>query len=86
MKVIQFKAEWCGPCRQQTKEFEEHPLQDVEFQAIDIDEDEDEEDLTTQYKVMSLPTIILLKDNDIIKKWVGLTQVSEIQEVINNNK
>ena len=45
MKLLQFKASWCNPCKLQTKEFEENPL-DIELQPIDVDEDN--EDLATK--------------------------------------
>ena len=38
MKLLQFKAVWCNPCKMQTKEFEENPL-DIELQPIDVDND-----------------------------------------------
>lgn len=79
MKLLQFKASWCGPCKQQTKLFEESPLS-IELQGIDIDEDED--GLVEKYKVMSIPTMILINNDDIIKKWVGVTPVENIEKEI----
>lgn len=80
MKLLQFKAVWCNPCKQQTKEFEENPL-DIELQPIDVDEDN--EDLATKYKVMSIPTMILLSDNEeILNRWTGFTKSSTINEFI----
>lgn len=79
MKLLQFKASWCGPCKQQTKLFEEKPLS-IELQGIDIDEDED--GLVEKYKVMSIPTMILINNDDIIKKWVGITPVENIEKEI----
>ena len=79
MKLLQFKASWCNPCKLQTKEFEENPL-DIELQPIDVDEDN--EDLATKYKVMSIPTMILLDKDTIVNKWVGFTTSSTINEFI----
>ena len=80
MKLLQFKASWCNPCKLQTKEFEENPL-DIELQPIDVDEDN--EDLATKYKVMSIPTMILLSDNEeILNRWTGLTKSNTINEFI----
>lgn len=79
MKLLQFKAVWCNPCKMQTKEFEENPL-DIELQPIDVDEDN--EDLATKYKVMSIPTMILLDKDTIVNKWVGFTKSSTINEFI----
>lgn len=80
MKLLQFKASWCNPCKQQTKEFEDNPL-NIELQSIDVDEDN--EDLATKYKVMSIPTMILLSDNEeILNRWTGLTKSNTINEFI----
>lgn len=80
MKLLQFKASWCGPCKMQTKEFEENPV-DVELVPIDIYEDD--KDLATQYGIRSIPTMILVGDNDkVLNKWVGVTKSSTINEFI----
>lgn len=80
MKLLQFKASWCNPCKQQTKEFGENPV-DVDLEVIDVDDDN--EDLATKYKVMSIPTMILLSDNEeILNRWTGLTKSNTINEFI----
>ena len=85
MKLIKFSAEWCGPCRTQKKEFETKPLDNVEL--IEINIDEDDEALTSKYKVMSIPTLVLINDNDeVINKWVGFTKSEVINEFIQNLK
>lgn len=80
MKLLQFKAVWCNPCKQQTKEFEENPV-DVELVPIDVDEDD--KDLATKYSIRSIPTMILLSDNEeILNRWTGVTKSSIINEFI----
>ena len=80
MKLLQFKASWCGPCKQQTKEFEENPI-DVEVVAVDINEDK--EDLSTKFSIRSIPTMILIGDHDeVICRWVGFTRSSIINNFI----
>ena len=80
MKLLQFKAVWCNPCKQQTKEFKENPV-DVELEAIDVDEDD--KDLATQYSIRSIPTMVLVGDNDeVINRWTGVSKSSTINEFI----
>lgn len=80
MKLLQFKAVWCSPCKIQTKEFEENPV-DAELEAIDIDEDD--KGLVTKYSIRSVPTMILLSDNgEILNRWTGVTKSSTINEFI----
>lgn len=81
MKMFKFYAQWCGPCKQQAKEFEEHPV-NVEVESIDIDDDA--EDLVSKYHVMSIPTLILLDENDeLLKRWTGFTKSENINKFIN---
>ena len=80
MKLLQFKAVWCNPCKQQTKELEENPV-DVELVPIDVDEDD--KDLAAKYSIRSIPTMILLSDNEeILNRWTGVTKSSIINEFI----
>ena len=80
MKLLQFKASWCNPCKQQTKEFEKNPV-DVELETIDTDEDD--KDLATKYSIRSIPTMILMGDNDeVINRWTGFTKSSTINQSI----
>lgn len=80
MKLLQFKASWCGPCKMQTKEFEENP---VDTELVPIDVDEDKEDLATKYNVRAVPTMVLVGDNDeVLNKWVGITKSGTINEFI----
>lgn len=79
MKIIKFGAPWCGQCKVMANELKETPL-DVPIEEISVDKDE--KDLTTLFGVRSLPTLILLKGDDEIKRWVGLTKPSEINDYI----
>lgn len=84
MKLLQFKAVWCSPCKMQTKEFEENPI-DVEVVAVDIDEDK--EDLSTKFSIRAIPTMILIGDNDeMLHRWTGYTKSSTINGFINESR
>lgn len=62
MKVIKFGASWCGPCRTVGPILHEvvNEIGNIELEDIDIEENEE---LIQQYKVKSVPTIVLI-DND----------------------
>ena len=81
MKVLDFYADWCGPCQMMKPILEQvekdHP--EVEFRAINIDE---EQELSEKYGVMSIPTLIIM-DGDVIEETlVGMKSKAEIEAVI----
>lgn len=80
MKLLKFGAEWCGSCRLQAREFNENPV-NVEVQSIDVDDDT--EDLSSKYKVLSIPVLALVNDKgELIHKWIGFTKSEVINKYI----
>ncbi len=83
MKVLDFYADWCGPCQMMAPILEEiekeHP--EVEFVKINID---DQQEMAEKYEVMSIPTLIFLDDNEeIIETFVGMKSKQDIEKALN---
>jgi thioredoxin 1 len=81
--LMDFYADWCGPCKMQSPIFEDlaKDLSDkVEFRKINVDK---EGDLAIEKGIMVVPTIILEKDGVEVQKWMGFTSKEELIKAIN---
>jgi thioredoxin 1 len=81
--LMDFYADWCGPCKTQGPIFEDlaKDFNDkVEFRKINVDK---EGDLAVEKGIMVVPTIILEKDGVEVQKWMGVTSREELIKAIN---
>lgn len=84
LKLTDFYADWCGPCKMQGPIFEDlaKDFSDkVEFQKINVDK---EGDLALDKGIRVVPTIILEKDGVEVQKWMGVTSKEELIRAINH--
>ena len=78
--VIDFWAEWCGPCRMVGPIVEELAT-DYEGKAVigKVNVDENPE-ISTKYGIRSIPTILFLKNGEVVDKQIGVVQKSVLAE------
>ncbi len=80
--LVDFWAGWCGPCMMLAPTIEELSEEfsgSVKFFKVDIDKFPE---LAEEYKIMSIPTIMLFKDGKVSGKLVGLRDKSEYIDLI----
>lgn len=80
--VMDFFATWCGPCKMLTPIFESLSREmdgKVEFAKIDIDKSLE---VAQQYKVVSVPTMIIFKNGKEVQRIVGFAPKEQIRSKI----
>ncbi len=74
---VDFYATWCMPCKTMAPIIEEisKEYKEVKFVKIDIDKNEE---LAIKYNVMSIPTMLIMKNGEVTKTFVGVTNKENI--------
>ncbi len=78
--VVDFYADWCGPCQMLAPVLEELE-KETSIKIVKINVDEIPE-LARQFRIMSIPTLMLFKDGKFIKKELGFMPIERLREFI----
>ena len=80
--IVDFWAEWCGPCRMVGPVIDElaAELTDVKVGKINVDE---EQELAMKYGVMSIPTIMVFEKGQVANKVIGAHPKASILKMLN---
>lgn len=79
--LVDFWAPWCGPCRMVLPLVEEiaEERDDVKVVKINVDE---EPELASQFQVMSIPTLMVVKNGEIVSKTMGAKPKAQINAML----
>ena len=79
--LLDFWASWCGPCKSLAPIIDEISEKHPEIKVCKVNIDEEQE-LTKQFNVMSVPTLFVVKDSKVVNQSVGLKTKNQILEML----
>lgn len=82
--VIDFWAEWCGPCKALAPMMEEFAREYDGRVIIGKCDVEENNDLAVQFKIRSVPTILFMRNGKVVDKVVGAVSREEIEKKLKN--
>ena len=79
--VLDFFASWCGPCRMVGPILDEiaEEREDIKVCKVDIDE---QPELASRFRIMSVPTLMVLKDGNIVDQSIGAKPKHQILAMV----
>lgn len=80
--LVDFWASWCGPCRMLLPIIEEIASEEHDFKVGKINADEQPE-LVNQFKVRTIPTLMVFKNGEVVNKHTGLLPKEEVIRLVN---
>lgn len=79
--LVDFWATWCGPCMRQAPIVEEIVAEGYTVGKVDVDQ---EPALAQQFRIMSIPTLLVFKNGKEANRVVGLTSKNDLLALLND--
>ena len=75
--LVDFWAPWCGPCRRVVPLVEQIAQERDDIKVVKINVDEEQE-LAAQYQIMTIPTLMVIKQGQVVKQSIGAMPKAQI--------
>ena len=83
--LVDFWAEWCGPCKQiapRLDEISEKYSENLSVCKVDVDSNRE---LALQYNVRSIPSLMIFKEGEMIDSLMGAVSLEELEDLVTRN-
>ena len=78
--LVDFYADWCGPCQMLAPNLEKLAEEsDITILKIDVDEFGE---IAQKYRVMNIPTLMLFKEGKLVKREMGYMPIERLRELV----
>ena len=79
--LVDFYATWCGPCKMLSPIIDEVAQENDDIKVVKVNVDESS-DIALEYKVMSIPTLVVIKNGQEVARSIGVIDKSEIKNML----
>ena len=83
--LVDFWAEWCGPCKQISPRLEELAnkySENLTVCKVNVDENRE---LAIEYNIRSIPALIIFKSGDMVDSLIGAVSLEELEDLVTRN-